>query len=111
MKEDSTFPDNPVKIGQTAKENDQIIGDAKQTDMWFHLDSFPSCHVVIACGPENPLTQEMIEHCAKLTRENTKYRNLPNLKIVYTPISNVQRTDKPGKVTFKSNRKRLFIKL
>ena len=35
---------------------------------------------------------------------NTKYRDLRNVKVNYTKISNIQKADKCGAVTFISNR-------
>jgi predicted ribosome quality control (RQC) complex YloA/Tae2 family protein len=101
VKFDNTFENNQIKIGKNAKENDDIINASNQSDIWFHLKSFPSCHVVICCSPEFPIDNIMIMHCAHLTKQNTKYRNLPNLKINYTQIKNIQTTEKPGLVVIK----------
>lgn len=99
VKQDNHFENNPIKIGESAEDNDKIISDAKQTDTWFHLASFPSCHVVISCSKEYPLTKQMIYYCASLVKENTKYKNMPNLKVNYTTIKHVKKTDTPGKVS------------
>lgn len=98
VKEDNTFENNKIKIGKNAEENDLIIKEARQTDIWFHLDKFPSCHVIVSCSKEFPITFEMITYCGLLVKENTKYRNLPKLKINYTEIKNVKRTEIKGKV-------------
>jgi len=101
MKEDLTFPDNPIKIGENKEENDDIIKEAKQTDIWFHLALFPSCHVIISCSKKHPIDKTMIQYCAALTKENTKYRNLKNVKVNYCPIKSVKRTQEKGKVIIK----------
>jgi len=100
MKEDQTFVNNLIKIGENAKENDELVAKSAQTDIWFHLDSLPSCHVVIASDSKNPVTKQMINHCAQLCKENTKYRN-QKVRVKYTEIKNVKRTTTPGTVTIK----------
>ena len=42
---------------------------------------------------------------------STKYRNIRNLKVSYTKYNNVQKTNVPGAVNFKSNRKVQEFKL
>lgn len=101
VKEDNTFENNLIKIGQNADENDQIISEAKQTDVWFHLANLPSCHIIISCSKEFPITKQMINYCCSLTKENTKYKNLQKVKVNYTMIKNVKKTDVKGKVILK----------
>ena len=109
MKEDQTFPNNIIKIGENAKENDELVASSKQIDVWFHLDNLPSCHVVISCDKKNPITNEMIKYCASLCKENTKYRNHKKIKVKYTEIKNVKRTKTPGMVTLKGKCKTVTI--
>ena len=101
VKQDNTYPNNPIVIGETAEENTQIISQAKQTDIWFHLANLPSCHVIITCDKKNPITKNMILYCAQLVKENTKYKNYKKVTVNYTPIKNVKKTSHPGKVIIK----------
>lgn len=101
MKEDLTFINNKIIIGKNANGNDILVKNADDNDYWFHLADFPSCHVVIKNSTEYPITNEMIMHCANLTKLNTKYQNVPNIKVHYTQIKNVTRTDIPGLVIIK----------
>ncbi len=109
MKEDQTFDNNLIRIGENANENDEIIGQSKQTDVWFHLDNLPSCHVVIECDKKNPINKQMINYCASLCKDNTKYRNYKKLKVKYTEIKNVKRTETPGKVIIKGKSNTISI--
>lgn len=96
-----TVNDIVYKVGQNAQENWDLLSlDENYT--WFHLKSFPSCHVIIE--KIDPTNDEILEG-ANLCLENTKYRNLKNIKINYTLIKNIVKSDKVGSVTFKSNRK------
>lgn len=101
VKEDTTFENNKIKIGENAEDNDQIIKEAKQTDVWFHLSNLPSCHVIIECSRDFPITSQMINYCGFLVKENTKYKNFQRVKVNYTEIKNVKRTEIKGKVILK----------
>ena len=109
VKEDSTYENNPIKIGQNASDNDKIITEARQCDIWFHLADFPSCHVVISVSKEYPVTKQMIEYCAGLVKENTKYRDMNRLRVNYCEVKNVQRTDVVGRVILKGGVKSVVV--
>lgn len=99
---DIIFNHTHILIGQNASDNWKIIDISDQNYYWFHLKSFPSCHVVVQ---SDHLSTELILYAAQLCKNNTKYRNLSNLKIDYTPISNITKGPDVGSVYFKSNRK------
>lgn len=109
VKEDQFFENNLIKIGENAKDNDEIIKEAKETDIWFHISELPSCHVVIECSTEYPINKKMISHCANLVKQNGKYKNIPKLKINYTEIKNVTRTNVPGKVIVNGKFKSIIV--
>lgn len=108
VKEDYTFENNLIKIGQSAEENDKIVSDAKQTDIWFHLANFSSCHVIITCSNEYPITNQMINYCAMIVKQNTKYKNLSKVTVNYTEIKNVRKTNVRGMVILKGKVKNII---
>lgn len=94
------FNDITIIIGQNAQENWDLINfDCDY--IWLHLNSFPSCHVIIE---DNNPEQEVLEYAAQLCKENTKYRNLKNLKICYTKCNNLKKGKDIGSVIYKSKR-------
>jgi len=95
------FENSKIIIGQNAKENWDLL-DNNENFLWFHLKSFPSCHVIIL--NENP-NETTIQKAAELCKENTKYKSLKNIKINYTPIKNIKKSKEVGSVEFKSNKK------
>tara|TARA_B110000483_G_scaffold34020_1_gene41388 strand:- start:561 stop:881 length:321 start_codon:yes stop_codon:yes gene_type:complete len=95
------YEDTIFKVGKNSAENWELLKENEKY-LWFHLESFPSCYVV--CCSDEP-TNDMITYGAKLCKENTKYRNFNNIKISYTPLSNLNKADKVGAVYIKSNRK------
>ena len=106
---DLTYENNKIKIGKNAEDNDNIIKEAKETDVWFHLAEFPSCHVIIECSKEKPITKQMIYYCGNLVKQNTKYKNIGSLKINYTDCKNVIRTEIKGKVILKGKINNIII--
>ena len=97
-----------VLLGETAKENWSLIDEASDDYIWMHLNSFPSGHIIIQ---SDSLDDTILNEAASLCKQNTKYRNLSNLKICYTKVSNLIKGEKVGSVHFKSNRKVNTIKL
>ena len=89
------------KIGKNSAENWDLLGE-DQNYIWFHLASYPSCYVI--CCEEDP-SNEIITYGAQLCKENTKYRNLKNLRVNYTKLSNLKKAETVGSVYIKSNRK------
>ena len=97
-----------IKIGENENENWKLIDESDKKWTWVHLKSFASCHVIIE--NENA-SLEAIKFAGNLCKENTKYKNVPNLKISYCLIENIIKGTKPGEVSFKSNRKVKELKL
>lgn len=101
VKVDTKYPKNRILVGQNRNENDQLVAQSQQTDLWFHLKDLPSCHVILECDKDNEATKEMINYAAQLVKENTKYKNYKKITVEYTEIKNVYRTKTPGLVTIK----------
>ena len=101
VKEDYTFLNNLIKIGENSDDNDKIISDANQTDLWFHLANLSSCHVILSCSKNNMPTIQMINYCANLVKENTKFKNLQSVKVHYTQVKNIRKTNIKGKIIIK----------
>ena len=96
-----TINDVVFKIGQNAQENWDLL-NLNENFTRLHLKSFSSCHVVIE---KEDLDKEDLIEGAQLCLQNTKYRNLKNIKVNYTLLKNIKRADKIGAVHFISNRK------
>ena len=92
-----------ILVGNNDMENDELISKYNDTNyIWFHLKSFPSSHVLVL---DNDPPEDVIRIASNICKSATKYRNLKNLKINYTPMSNIEKAEKLGSVIFRSNRK------
>ena len=95
-------------IAKTAQENWDLLDKSKIINsnyIWFHLNSFPSCYVIMydtlknLKDKYNEIDVELYLHYgAQLCKNNTKYRNLKNLKIIYTTLNKLSKSDKIGEV-------------
>jgi hypothetical protein len=89
------------RVGTSAKDNTQLIKDSEANWTWFHLEKFPSCHVVICKGDCNSIE---IDIAANLVKDNSKYK-FKHIGVNYCTINNLIHCDKPGAVSFISTRK------
>ena len=81
-------------LGQSAKENHEIIDDADINDWWFHLDDYPSGHCIIE---KSEISKEDVIYASNLIKNNSKYRNL-KVKVCYTQVKNIKKTKTLGEV-------------
>ena len=91
-------------VGRTAKENWELLDNAKKDNpnyIWFHLNSFASPYVIMFSTLDNMNNDdinEYIHYGANLCKEYSKYKFLKDIKIMYTSIKNLSKTDKLGEV-------------
>tara|TARA_R110002072_G_scaffold201239_1_gene359000 strand:- start:2069 stop:2416 length:348 start_codon:yes stop_codon:yes gene_type:complete len=99
------FENTKFLIGQNSQENWNLLDSCNKINneyIWFHLNSFPSCYVIM-CSPLNDIScieskNILLNYGAELCKQNTKYRDLPNLKICYTSLKKLKKTNKIGEV-------------
>src|SRR5665647_2201289 len=99
--------DITIFVGQSAAENWQLIDNAKQQDLWFHLDKFASPHVVISMPEKGDVSSSTIKYAALLCKEHSKEatKYLKKITVIYTNIKNVTKADKVGSVYTKRIKK------
>ena len=96
---------NNVKfiLGETAEENWNILDEAKKENeyyIWFHLNSFPSGYVIMY-STLTDLTDNVNEYllfASNLCKNNTKYRNLYDIKICYSILKKLEKTKNVGEI-------------
>ena len=90
-------------VGSNSKENWKIFDEANEDNIFFHLSSFPSCYVILKT--EEIVYMDTLKEAAKICKMNTKYKNVPNIKVDYTQCKNIIKGDKEGEIIYKSNKK------
>lgn len=86
-----------VLIGQNALENDQLVKQSKQNDLWFHLNgNLSSPHIILETQGDK-IKKSNLSHMKYFF--SISVSNLPkNYTIMYTNVKNVKRTNIPGTV-------------
>ena len=92
-----------IRIGRNAKENWELIDDSESFDLWIHLDSYPSPHVVISQDitkhPDLFYPNEILSLGSYYCKLYSKFKaNDSKIKVVYTQIENLKKGIQPGSV-------------
>lgn len=95
-----------IYIGKNNKQNDFLISKIAQgEDLWFHGQNFPSSHVILKI-PNNKKepSADVLEFCAKLTKENSKAKDGGKASIIMTKRKNLKKPPNTylGYVTYKN---------
>lgn len=88
-----------IRIGQNRQDNFDIIDGADLSDIWFHVEGIPSCHVILKTEQKmNNIPLQVIKRCAYLCKINSKAKTEPKCSVSYTTINNITKTDIIGQV-------------
>jgi predicted ribosome quality control (RQC) complex YloA/Tae2 family protein len=101
-------------IGTNAQENFDIIDAANETDLWFHVDNLPSCHVVASIPNPEKYNHKELAYIAKqgacICKQYSKYASQKKLPIIYSKISDITKSPtQVGTVITNSNAKIIYI--
>lgn len=97
-----------IKVGSNAKENWDLIDNSYPEDLWFHLDEYPSAHVVITQQTSQQVSNsdeiyypnQIISIGSTYCKSYSKHgKNLHKAKIVYTQIKNLKKGKEIGSVS------------
>jgi predicted ribosome quality control (RQC) complex YloA/Tae2 family protein len=99
-----------ILIGENAKDNWKIIDLSSQFDIWFHVENHPSCHVILQLPDKNTeYNKQSLIHCANLCKQNSKFKDLKKVTIIYTEIKNITKGKDPGSVILKKQASRIVL--
>ena len=91
-------------LGQNAQDNWNMLEQVEKINtnyIMFHLNSFPSCYVIMHSTFEDLIDasyNDFLIYGAQLCKNNSKYKNFTNLKICYTSLKYIKKTQKIGEV-------------
>ena len=88
-----------IIIGKNKQDNFNIIDDAFDTDIWFHVDGEPSSHVILKNDAKmRDKPKQVNKRCAYLCKINSKSKTQKECAVIYTSISNVTKKEVVGQV-------------
>lgn len=95
-------------VGRDKSENSDLLDYASQNDLWFHASETSSCHVValleISKTDKKTFDKKSLKYIITqgallCKRYTTKLSKEKDVKIIYTTIQNVKKTNIAGMVT------------
>jgi predicted ribosome quality control (RQC) complex YloA/Tae2 family protein len=90
-------------VGGNAQENHDIIDEASEEDLWFHISNQSSCHVICKMPVNENIDkkglQKIIIQGAVICKAHSRYKSQKNIGITYTKVLHVKKLDKPGLVS------------
>ena len=94
-----------IKVGENATENQQLCRQARQKDLWFHLENSPSPHAILEVGNGSDSdVKASLRDGALLVKHFSKKRDLPRATVIYINAKFVSKDgaeDKMGSVSLK----------
>lgn len=95
--------DFKILVGKNNLDNWRIIDESNEDDLWIHINEHPSCHVIIKKNEnKKDFPIDIIKKAGIICKNNSKCRIYKSVRIVYTTIKNVKKTDKCGEVYLKN---------
>jgi predicted ribosome quality control (RQC) complex YloA/Tae2 family protein len=97
------------KVGQSAKENFDLIDESNPYDIWFHISERSSCHVVVTIPEgsnyDKKTLKKIIVQGAIICKQFSRYKSEKDISIIYTTINNVIKTEIVGTVSVEEYKK------
>jgi predicted ribosome quality control (RQC) complex YloA/Tae2 family protein len=95
-------------IGSNAQDNFDMIDEAGQYDLWFHINNESSGHVIARISDNKELNKNLLNKIiiqgGLICKKYSKYKSKRDLEIVYTRIFDIVKTHTTGKVLLRSSK-------
>ena len=88
----------PVRVGQTAKENDQLTNTSDPWYWWMHTSGYPGAHVVV-CYEGEELPRDVKRDAAVLAIHHSKTPDSKMSWVDLVRVDNVSSLRQHGRVT------------
>jgi predicted ribosome quality control (RQC) complex YloA/Tae2 family protein len=88
----------PVRVGQTAKENDQLTNTSDPRHWWIHASGYPGAHVVV-CYEGEELPKDVKKDAAVLAIHHSKTPESKMSWVELVRVENVSSLKQHGRVT------------
>jgi len=82
-----------IKVGENAKENDDLTGSSYPNEWWLHVDGDSGAHVVV-CHEEDTLPRETKRDAAFLAVHHSKPGNVKMVRVNLARVDQVMKCDR-----------------
>ncbi len=99
-----------IYIGKNNRQNDELVRNASDEDIWLHAHEIPGAHVIIKTQGKE-VDEDTLKYAASLAAGYSKGKDSGNVPVDYTLIKYVRKPKglKPGMVLY-SNYKTFIVK-
>ena len=101
-----------IKIGVNAKNNWELLDAAGKNDIWFHLDNYPSCYVIVSFERKMQNIDSIIKYASQLCytySRNKVPKNKNAVCVCYTKCKYLQKGTSVGEVHLLKKPKKIII--
>lgn len=98
MIEYTSLGDVPIRVGQTAKENDHLTNSSESKHWWMHASGYPGAHVVV-CYEGDELPRDVKRDAAVLAIHHSKTPESKMSWVDVVRVENVSSLKQHGRVT------------
>lgn len=98
MIEYTSLGDVPIRVGQTAKENDHLTNSSEPKYWWLHASGYPGAHVVV-CYEGDELPRDVKRDAAVLAIHHSKTPESKMSWVDVVRVENVSSLKQHGRVT------------
>lgn len=98
-----------ILVGKNNRQNDELVRDASDRDIWLHVQGMPGAHVLIKTGGRQ-VDDETLHFAGRLAATYSRARFSGKVPVDYTLAKNVRKPKglKPGMVLY-SDFKTIFV--
>jgi predicted ribosome quality control (RQC) complex YloA/Tae2 family protein len=97
-----------IRVGENAKENDDLTMSSYPKEWWLHVDGGPGAHVVI-CHEENTIPKETKRDAALLAVHHSKVRNVRMVPVNLVRVDQALKCPRPGQVYLYGRVMQLYV--
>ena len=98
MIEYTSLGDVPIRVGQTAKENDHLTNSSEPKHWWMHASGYPGAHVVV-CYEGDELPRDVKRDAAVMAIHHSKTPESKMSWVDVVRVENVSSLKQHGRVT------------
>lgn len=105
-----------IHMGENAAENQQLCKEARQNDIWFHLEGQSSPHAVLSLGsgkqPKPSTYRSSLRECQQLVKHFSSTRQARQASVIWIEAKWVSKNgveDKLGAVSLKKAPQRAVV--
>ena len=86
------------KLGKNKFENNKLIDESEDYDIWFHFNNKPSSHGILFTNKSNKVDRAILKICCLFLKQNSKYKSEKKVEIIVCKISNIKKSKNIGEV-------------